>query len=97
MPNDRISHWRPPRFVAIVKEKGGPMSTLIGALPELVTVPVSAVLAAVDGRLLFAILWAAVALGVGTLVRSALARTERRPEAGIRIVRSVKGPQRRAA
>jgi hypothetical protein len=73
------------------------VSTLIGALPGAVVAPITAVLATVDGRFLFAMLWAFAALAVGAIVRSALARTDARHRPTVRIVVSPRRIRPRAA
>ena len=73
------------------------MTTLVNALPAAISAPLTAVLATIDGRLLFAILWAVAALAVGTIVRSALARRDARYEVRLRVVKGTKRAERQAA
>jgi len=73
------------------------VSMLIQTLPGAVVAPMTAVLSSVDGRFLFAILWAFAALAVGAIVRSALAKTDARHRARIRIVTSPGRTRPRAA
>jgi hypothetical protein len=71
------------------------IATLIG-LPGAVVAPITAVLAPLDGRFLFAILWACAAVLVGAIVRSALAQTDARHRPATRVVRTRRIPPRAA-
>lgn len=62
------------------------IATFIGGLPGAVVAPITAVLATLEGRFLFAILWACAAVLVGAIARSALARTDAPHRPAIRIV-----------
>ena len=73
------------------------IGTLVETLPGAVVAPVTAVLATIDGRFLFAILWAFAALAVGAIVRSTLSRTDARHRPTVRIVVSPRRIRPRAA
>jgi hypothetical protein len=79
--------------------KGGVsmMATLLGALPDALGAPLTGALVTIDARLVFAILWAIVALAVGAIVRSGLARREGGYSRRMRIVRIPRRSERRAA
>jgi hypothetical protein len=71
------------------------LSTIVSALPTGVSAPVTAVLAVIDGRLLFGVLGVCIVLITAAIVRSGLTRRHDRGPS-IRIATRGDRPQRAA-